>query len=568
MSKLTIVNPIAQAQAETADAERIAPARRPATLEGRTVGLYWNGKNLGDIALARVREHLAAGFPGIRFLDVFGEKGGLNRYLSPAQLELMERECDAAIGTTADCGSCTSWLMRDMVELERRGVPTAAYTAQIFDDDAHWSAKTFGLPELPIVLVPQPFTNRTPDAIRRMVDDALPRVLEALLRAPEPCEVLPQFSRVNLVADPELYFEGDGLEAFDRMNAEFVRQGWSDGLPLVPPTPQKVEAMIRASGRDGDEVIGVFAPGNGIGTLRKLAANAVMAGCKPETMPILLALMECVLDASIGLRTWSMSTGPQAPLIMVSGPLAREIGMNSGICALGPASISQVNVSIGRALRLVMLNLGHSYPGVGDMDTIGSAMKFGACVAENEARSPWPPYRVQQGYALEDTTVTVNVPYGVTELFDFQNHDPELLVETFATVASNACGSPNSGVWLIKSPADLAAGYPFHGTFQNTILLCPEHAEVFGAAGWSPRDAKEALYRRTRLAFRKLMLNQPMRSFEVAHPELRWLQDAPDTEISVFPTPDCFEFFVVGGDAGRSLYHFGGTLSVTRPVRR
>src|SRR5215471_17638267 len=117
----------------------------------------------------------------------------------------MARECDAVLGTTADCGSCTSWLMRDMVELERRGVPTAAYTAQIFDDDAHWSAKTFGLPELPIVLVPQPFTNRTPAAIRRMVDDSLPRVIEALTRDPEPCELLPQFSRVNLVADPELY---------------------------------------------------------------------------------------------------------------------------------------------------------------------------------------------------------------------------------------------------------------------------------------------------------------------------------------------------------------------------
>src|SRR5262245_57676610 len=116
MSKLTIVNPIAQAQAETADAERIPAARRPASLDGLTVGLYWNGKNLGDIALARAREHLAAGFPGVKFLDVFGEKGGLNRYLSPAQLDQMERECDVAIGTTADCGSCTSWLMRDMVE--------------------------------------------------------------------------------------------------------------------------------------------------------------------------------------------------------------------------------------------------------------------------------------------------------------------------------------------------------------------------------------------------------------------------------------------------------------------
>ncbi len=154
----------------------------------------------------------------------------------------------------------------------------------------------------------------------------------------------------------------------------------------------------------------------------------------------------------------------------------------------------------------------------------------------------------------------------MTELFDFLNHDPDLLVENFATVAATSCGSPNSGVWLVKSPADLSQGYPFHGTFHNTILMCPEHAEVFATAGWSTHDVAVALYEKTRLSFRKLMLNQPMRSFEAAHPELAWLADAPETKISVFPHPDVFEIFVVGADAGRSLYHFGGTLSVTKPV--
>ncbi len=458
--------------------------------------------------------------------------------------------------------------MRDMSALERRGIPTVSITASIFEEDARFSAKVFGLPELPIALVPQPLTNRTPEAIHRMVDAAMPRLIEALTRDPERLDAPPDLEHVQLAPEPALRYEGgDLLEAFDRLNADFVRRGWSDGLPLVPPTPGKVAAMVAASGRARDEVIGHFAPGGGIGTIEKIAANAVMAGAAPEAMPVILAVMECVLDPSIGLRTWAMSTGPQAPLIMVSGPIADAIGMNSGICALGPASRSQVNVAIGRTLRLVMLNVGHAYPGAGDMDTIGSAMKFGACVAENEARNPWPPFRVERGFSAEQSTVTVNVPYGVTELFDFQNHDPELLVENFATVAATSCGSPNSGVWLVKSPADLAQGYPFHGTFHNTILMCPEHADAFAAAGWSTRDIARALYDKTRLPFRKLMLNQPQHSFEVAHPELRWLLDAPDTLISVFPSPDVFEIFVVGADAGRSLYHFGGTLSVTAVVR-
>src|SRR4029079_5692020 len=130
--------------------------------------------------------------------------------------------------------------------------------------------------------------------------------------------------------------------------------GWSDGLPLVPPTPAKVDAMIAASGRDGDDVVGVFAPGFGVGTVAKIAANAVMAGCRPEAMHVLMAVMECVLEPSIGLRTWAMSTGPQAPVILVSGPIADEIGMNRGCCALGPGSASSGNVALRGTLRLVL----------------------------------------------------------------------------------------------------------------------------------------------------------------------------------------------------------------------
>ena len=258
-------------------------------------------------------------------------------------------------------------------------------------------------------------------------------------------------------------------------------------MPLVPPTRAKVDAMVAASGRAADDVIGVFAPGMGIGTVEKIAANAVMAGAPPNTMPVILAMAECVLDDTIGLRTFAMSTGPQAPIVMVSGPIADEIGMNRGVCALGPGSVSSVNVAIGRTLRLIMMNVGHSYPGISDMDTIGSSMKFSACVAENEDRNPWAPFRVQEGYGVGESTVTVNVPYGVCELFDFQNHDPELLVESFATVTRNVAGSPSPGVWLVKEPADPSAGYPFNGVYHNLIMMCPEHAEVFANVGLDDR---------------------------------------------------------------------------------
>ena len=452
--------------------------------------------------------------------------------------------------------------------LEKRGIPVIGLTAKTFEDDAHFSAIVFGVPDITPVIVPECFSNKSAEEVHQMVDDAWQQVLDGLTKNRPAQEDLAQFEKMRLESAPEIIIEGDDLmDAFDRMQDLFIRNYWSDGMALVPPVAKKVDAMIQASGRDPEEVVGKFAPGMGIGTVRKIAANAVMAGCKPETMPVIMAMMECILEPSIGLRTWAMSTGPQFPIVLVSGPIADAIGMNHGICALGPGSISHVNVSIGRALRLIMMNVGLSYPGITDMDTIGTSGKFSACVAENEAKTPWAPYRVQQGFKSEESTVSVNVPYGMTELFDFQNSTPELLIESWATLTSHTTGTPQAGGWLIKTNAPLEAGYPFHGEFANLLLMCPDHARVFGRAGWSVRDMQVAIHEQTRIGFRKLMLNKSYDGFKTAHPELSWLLNQPDTMVSVNPTPDCFEFFVVGGSAGRSQFCFGGTNTVTKAVK-
>jgi hypothetical protein len=566
---LTIVNPVAEPRDQDAGAERYPPARRVADLNGKVVALYWNGKQNGLDALAQVKKRFGEMFRGVRFIELTGALGGTNRYLSPEQLAQLQQEADVAVCTTADCGSCTSWLMRDLCELERRGVPAVGFTAAIFDEDARFSTQTFGVPEAVPVIVPECFSNKTPEEVAAMVDGAMDAILDGLTRDRQVIEQLVPFEKIVLEKAPLLSYGGaDLMDAFDEMQRRFVANGWSDGMPLIPPTPAKVEAMIAASGRAADEVVGYFAPGFGVGTVRKIAANAVMAGCAPNTMPVILAMMECILEPSIGLRTWAMSTGPQAPVVLVSGPIADEIGMNRGICALGPGSISQVNVAIGRALRLIMMNVGLSYPGVSDMDTIGTPAKFSFCVAENEAKTPWDAWRVQQGFKPEDSTVSVNVPYGMTEFFDFKNSEPELMIETWATLTSAACGSPAAGAWLIKKNAPLSEGYPFHGDFANLLLMAPDHAAVFARAGWTPDDIKQAIHRASKLTFRQVMLNQEYDAFKASHPELLWLLDAPETMINVYPSPDCFEFFVVGASAGRSQFCFGGTNTVTKKVVR
>jgi hypothetical protein len=160
------------------------------------------------------------------------------------------------------------------------------------------------------------------------------------------------------------------------------------------------------------------------------------------------------------------------------------------------------------------------------------------------------------------------VPYGVCELFDFENHDPDALIESYGTVTRNVVSSPTPGLWLIKTPADPSAGYPFNGVYHNLIMMCPEHAEAFAAAGWSIQDIKEALYAKSRLPFREAMVNKPMPLFKASHPELQFLLDQPDAMVSLYSSPECFQIFVVGAVAGRSLYFHGGTVSVTKPVRR
>ena len=175
---------------------------------------------------------------------------------------------------------------------------------------------------------------------------------------------------------------------------------------------------------------------------------------------------------------------------------------------------------------------------------------------------------MQRGFKAEDSTVSINVPYGMTEYYDFKNSDPELMIETWATLTSATCGSPAAGAWLIKKAAPLSEGYPFHGSYSNLLLMAPDHAAIFAKAGWTPDDIKNAIHRASRVSFRKVMLNQEYDAFKLSHPELLWLLDAPETLINPHPTPDCFEFFVVGASAGRSQYCFGGTHTVTKLVQR
>jgi hypothetical protein len=558
MTTLTVLNPVAPSAKG-----RVAPAARVADLAGKRVGLFWNTKAGGDHALQRLAEVLGKRYPTAEFAFYMGDTGSMVRRATKAGADKIAAASDVIIGTTGDCGSCTSWLIHDMVEFEKRGVPTVAITARGFESDARFSADTFGLPGLPFVVTDSTFTSHSPEQIREMTDAIVDDIV-AKLTGQVPVGLTAAQAKVAMFAERDLVFTGaDGVLALEEMNERFLEYGWGDGFPMYPPTRDRVDEMLTGTHRAPDEVVGILEPGFGIATVEMIAANAVMAGCKPSYLPVLITAIECIADPKINLRGKAMSTGTQAPMIIVNGPVREQIGLNSGCCALGPGGPSRVNTAIGRALRLSMMNIGHTYPQLTDMDTIGSPTKYSMCIAENQERSPWEPYHVGKGFGPDESTVTVHFNYGYSELHDFESHRPEDLIQVFAHAARNLA-SVTTGFWLVGRRSD-----PRNGTEEKEhdfMVICPEHAEIFGNAGWSRADVQQAMFREARLPFRTLQRTKEAKTFNAAHPELSWLWDSQDTLLPVLEDPGCFEVAVVGATAGRGQFYWGCGGPVTKRI--
>jgi len=256
--------------------------------------------------------------------------------------------------------------------------------------------------------------------------------------------------------------------------ARYHARGWTDGLPVVIPTPERVEEMLLCGGMDADIVLGNIGPGNGDATVEKVAINAVMAGCLPEYFPVVLAAVKAVCDPDIDIGEVQQTTHGLGPAIIVNGPAIQACGpVASGWGALGPGH--RANASIGRALRLVLTNIGGAQPGLSDMAVLGQAGKFSFCLAEAEEESPFPPIHTQSGFDRDQSTVTVvcvESPHSVVAVTD--GDDPgaaERILRVLAGSIANA-GSNNS----------------YFGRGAVLILLNPLHASVLANAGMTRED--------------------------------------------------------------------------------
>jgi hypothetical protein len=258
------------------------------------------------------------------------------------------------------------------------------------------------------------------------------------------------------------YDPGELIEAY-------FERGWTDGLPVVPPSEKSIDAMLAGAGLRGDETIGEIAERGVVVSAEKLAINAVMAGCRPEYLPVVVAVRG-LCHPHFAYHGPASSTGGSAMVLIVNGPIASRIGMNSGNNVFGQGA--RANATIGRAVRLVMMNVINTRPGFLDRATLGTPGKYSFCFAENESRHPWEPLHVERGYRPEQSAVTVYASNSLCQVYNQLAAEPEPLLRCFADALCNL-GTPN-----------------LRGFNESLVVFAGEHAiRCAGAAGASGRAA-------------------------------------------------------------------------------
>jgi hypothetical protein len=325
----------------------------------------------------------------------------------------------------------------------------------------------------------------------------------------------------------------------------FSERGWGDGLPLVQPTVERVNAMLAAgcAEQDPDAVVATLPPRMGLATRRLLAINAVLAGCPPGLLPVLVSAVRGLATPSINLRGVNATTHPVAPLVIVHGDVVDALGFNAGLGTFGPGNRS--NASLGRAIRFVLMHLAGARPGDGDASTQGQPSKYAYCIAENAAASPWETYPLSLGVTAP-SAVTVHCGENPHNFHDMESEGPGPILDKGASVMATL-GSNNAPV----------------SSAEFFVVLGPEHAATIAAGGWTRRDMQTYLYERARLPASVFQQSFDVTQYRPWHAYL-----ADGDLMPITDHPDNIRVLVAGGAGKHScvIPSWGMTRSVTVPI--
>lgn len=416
-----------------------------------------------------------------------------------------------------------------------------------FFDLGKSKAISLGLPGLPIIVVPHPMADRSPEQITEIAGQSFDEALHILTadaaslekeyKAKYGIEVKEETSPNDIVELP------DSLE---EINSSFYKQGWTDGFPIIPPTEERLEKMLKGIDEDPRQVIGQIPPESGTATVEKIAVNMIMAGCIPEHFPVVLAATKAMIHEDFRLYSLQTTTHLCTVLVMVNGPVVDRLGINYSYNAMGQGNLH--NATIGRAIRLILMNLGGAAPGRIDKATFGTPAKYSFCFAENEKENPWGPLHVERGFDREESVVTV---FGSEAPHNVNDHGGSSGEEILITVAG-----------VLATPG---ANHIYMGG-QPLVVLGPEHASIMVRDGFTKEDVKNFLFEKARVPLKMISAGNLKRYQRVMPHRFANLGDA--TSVPFVDRPEDIIIVVSGGRGRHSVVipSFGATTAVSVKV--
>lgn len=424
-------------------------------------------------------------------------------------------------------------------------MPTVLLTTTMFASLVEGQSRVLGLPSLPAVVLPHPIGGTKLESVLIKLDAAFDQIIDSLTHA-----ISASSPSVAQKAQESEWTEIAVHDEWLDLQDTFIARGWSDGLPFVPPTESRIAAMLKYVDLESDYVLGAIPPRLGIATAEKVAANAVMAGCRPQHMPILLAAIKAMLEPSFNLYGIQTTTHCVAPLLVVNGPVANALNVHGGHNLFGPGPWA--NGVLGRAIRLFLLNLGGGQAGEVDKATMGHPGKYSFCIAENEAANPWTNLRVDRGFDPEESTVTV---IGAEAPHNINDHESTSAGGLLTTIVGTMAQTGQNNVHYQEG--------------EPLLILSPEHAETIASEGFSKDDVRCLLYEEARI---------PLYRFSAENIERRMVRKYPkqfknrplDTRVPIAQSSKDIMILVAGGGGKHSMYlpTFGGTRSVTCAIKR
>jgi len=547
--ELKVLNPRGESERST-----IIPASpRLKDLNGKKIGIIRNRIQAGEIFFPSLEKALKKRVPGADWHTwEIPFAGGPD--FRAAKLEEVADNSDGVVIGLAISGGSTIRMTPDAIRIEKLGKPVAFILTKCFQSTARFVARSQGLEDLAVAPLALDYVPPAEEFKKlNFVEKAADEVIRALTRwTPQPPEI-------QEVPEKSLVYNGTSYqEALENMEKYFLQHGWSDGLPMIPPTEEAVKRMLEGTELPSEHLVDVFPPGQGKATVEKIAINAVMAGCLPQYMPVILAAINTIIDPAFDLVGVQSTSGQLSPLFIVSGKkLIEELNINDSFCTVGPGW--RANTTIGRAIKLIMMNIGHTWPGVNDMKAFGNPFRYVTLIAENEAAysGAWEPLRVSEGFA--DNQPTISVMPAMSWQPDLVLPSPPSVARIIAHISTQA-----------KVKYDR---YASNCVYNNLALISPTAFDAIRREGLSKADLQKALYEAIQLPGSEVFDGREGFGFNKLP---KWViekhQTNPDALVPLLLDPESLKICVTGGPGPDMIAYigtwgYGPSYFVTKPIK-